>query len=76
MNSSEIQVSDSFAIVVLFGALIFVGKTIYDLIKSASLSHKEKTYLAFIICLLPIYGSFIFYFYLKSNYGAGKKLRY
>ncbi|WP_316770631.1 hypothetical protein [Pedobacter frigiditerrae] len=73
--TSEIVVSNSFAFTLLLGAALFIGKSIYDLIKNEHLSKSEKVSLAFVISLLPIYGSFIFYMYAKNIYKAGRYLR-
>jgi hypothetical protein len=74
--SGEIAVSNSFAFTLFFGAALFLGKSIYDLIKSKSLSKSEKVLLALIISILPIYGSFIFYMYAKNIYNPGRHLEY
>jgi hypothetical protein len=73
--SSEISVSNSFALIVLFGAILFIGKSIYDLIKSKCLSSREKTYLAFLIIIIPVYGSLMFYMHEKNNGNSGRFLR-
>ena len=74
--NSEVVVSNSFALIVLFGALLFLSKSVYDLIKSKNLTNKEKTNLSFLIALLPIFGSCIFYFYQSNVYRANRKLKY
>lgn len=63
MYSSEIAVSNEVGYLILFGAMLFLAKSIYDLIKSKKLSRREKVNLSFIIAIIPIYGSIIFYFY-------------
>lgn len=60
-TNNEIAVSNSFVIVILFAALLFLGKSMYDLIKSKHLSLREKTNLAFVIVIIPVYGSVILY---------------
>ena len=67
MYSSEIAVSNEVGYLILFGAMLFLAKSIYDLIKSKKLSRREKVNLSFIIAIIPIYGSIIFYFY-ESNF--------
>lgn len=72
--NSEITVSNSFAIVVLFGGVLFLGKSVYDLIKSNNLSRAEKVKLAFCISIIPIYGSLVFYMYEKNKRHLSKQL--
>ncbi|MGF1924061.1 MAG: hypothetical protein ACQUHE_07765 [Bacteroidia bacterium] len=62
------QVSDSFAIGFFLMVLLFVGKSVYDLINSKHLTSREKTNMAFIISLVPIIGSILFYSYQSAVY--------
>jgi divalent metal cation (Fe/Co/Zn/Cd) transporter len=72
--NSEIIVSNSFALIIFFGAILFIGKSIYDLVKSKQLSSREKTYLAFLIAIIPVYGSLMFYMYERNNRNSGRFL--
>ena len=63
-----IQVSYSFVIVFFAGVILFIGKSMYDLVNSKHFSSREKTILAFIISLAPIIGSILFYTYQSNTY--------
>lgn len=67
-SDSSIAVSDTFAFVFIGAVLLFIGKTMYDLIKSKHLSSREKTNFAFIISLVPVIGSMLFYAYESNVY--------
>ena len=67
-NESSIAVSDTFAFVILVGFFLFMGKSMYDLVRSKSLSSREKTYFAFIISLIPVFGSILYYIYERNSY--------
>jgi hypothetical protein len=69
MHSTEIAVSNAFGYSIIFGAILFLAKSIYDLVRSKKLSKRQKVNLSFIIAIIPIYGSVVFYFY-ESNFGS------
>lgn len=74
--NNEIAFSNLFALIVFFAAFLFLIKSVYDLIKSKTLTNKEKTNLSFLIVLVPILGSGIFYLYQSNVYRASRTLRF
>jgi len=51
------------AILFLLAIVAYIGKSIFDLVRHQTLTQREKANLAFLITLIPLFGSIVFYFY-------------
>ncbi|MBL7840605.1 MAG: hypothetical protein JNJ75_10725 [Cyclobacteriaceae bacterium] len=57
-----------YIILTIFIALVlYVGKSLYDLVTDPVLSQREKTNASYIIVMLPVVGSMWFYYYLARK---------
>lgn len=57
-----------YIILTIFIALIlYVGKSLYDLVTDPVLSQREKINVSYIIVMLPVVGSMWFYYYLARK---------
>ncbi|PST85049.1 hypothetical protein C7T94_02750 [Pedobacter yulinensis] len=52
------------ALSVFFLAIFFFFRSLYDLYRTPLLNKQDKTNLAYLVCMLPVMGSFIFYYFL------------